>query len=181
MNIIDGARAESESAILIAREIGQATAHLRADHRQETTRLQWAVDRVTALVGWPGFVALLAAGIGLWVGANLLAWALGARPPDPPPFVWLQGAVTVSALLVAVLILTTQRQEDQLARHRSQLILEILLLNDQKISKIVELIEENRRDDPAILNRVDDQAEAMSTPSDPRTVLEAIKDVQEVV
>jgi uncharacterized membrane protein len=171
-------REERDSAVLIARDIGQATAKLRADHKQETTRLQQAVDRVTALVGWPGFVALLAAGISLWIVANLLTRTLGARPVDPPPFFWLQGAITMGALLVAALILTTQRREDQLARHRSHLILEILLLNDQKISKIVELIEEIRRDNPAILDRVDDKAEAMSTPSDAHAVLEAIKDVQ---
>lgn len=162
----------------IARDIGQATARLRAEHREETTGLQLAVDRVTALVGQPGFVTVLAVGVGVWIAANLLAGALGAKPVDPPPFVWLQGAVTTCALFVAALILTTQRREDQLARHRSQLILEILLLNDQKISKIVELIEEVRRDSPAILNRVDHLANAMSMPSDAQAVLEAIKDVK---
>jgi uncharacterized membrane protein len=174
-------RPEPGAGAQIARDIGQATAQLRLDHQQETTRLQRAVDRITALVGWPGFVALLAIGIGVWIAANLLARGLGVRPADPPPFFWLQGAITMCALLVATLILTTQRREEQLARHRSQLILEILLLNDQKIAKIVELIEEIRRDNPAILNRVDDQAQAMSAPSDAQAVLEAIKEPREVV
>jgi len=163
----------------IASDIGQATARLRAEPREETTGLQLAVDRVTALLGQPGFVTVLAVGVGVWIAANLLAGALGAKPADPPPFVWLQGAVTTCALFVAALILTTQRREDQLARHRSQLILEILLLNDQKISKIVELIEEVRRDNPAILNRIDHQANAMAMPSDAHAVLEAIKDGQD--
>jgi uncharacterized membrane protein len=171
----------SSDASSIVRDIGQATARLRAEHREETTGLQHTMDRVTALVGQPGFVTLLAVAVVVWIAGNLLAGALGARPADPPPFVWLQGAVTTCALFVATLILTTQRREDHLARHRSQLILEILLLNDQKISKIVELIEEVRRDSPEILNRVDHQAVAMSTPSDAHAVLEAIKDVQEVV
>jgi uncharacterized membrane protein len=163
----------------LARDIGQATARLRAEHREETTELQLTVDRVTALVGHPGFVAVLAVGVSVWIAGNLLAGALGVKPADPPPFVWLQGAVTTCALFVAALILTTQRREDQLARHRSQLILEISLLNEQKISKVVELIEEVRRDNPAILNRVDHQADAMSVPSNAQAVLEAIKDVKE--
>src|SRR5579863_1255178 len=165
-SLSDIPHAEPDPSATVAREIGQATAQLRAEHRLETTGPQQAVDRVTALVGQPAFVAVLAAGIGLWVVGNLLASALGAKPMDRPPFAWLQGVVTTGALFVAALILTTQRREDQLARHRSQLILEILLLNDQKISKIVELIEEVRRDSPAILNRIDDQAIAMSMPSD---------------
>jgi uncharacterized membrane protein len=170
----------SDPSTQIARDIGQTTAQLHADHKQETSRLQLLVDQVTGVVGWPGTGAVLVALGGLWVCANLTAGALGARPPDPPPFFWLQGAITAGALLVATLILTTQRREDQLARRRSQLILEVLLLNDQKISKIVALIEENRRDDPGILDRFDDQAHAMSTPSDAYAVLEAIKDVQDV-
>lgn len=166
---------------LSAGDIGQATARLHAKHREETSRLQQGVDHVTALMGRPGSVAVLAAAIVLWMLANLAAPAMGAAPVDPPPFFWLQGAVTTGALLVATLILTTQRREDHLARHRSQLILELLILNDRKISKIVELIEEMRRDSPAIENRVDDQAAAMSTPSDAHAVLEAIKDVAEGV
>jgi uncharacterized membrane protein len=169
---------ERDPSVLIARDIGQATAQLSAEHRQETTTLQQAVDRVTALVGWPGFVGVLALAVGLWIAANSMAMVIGFKPADPPPFFWLQGAIATGALLVSTLILTTQRREDQLARHRSQLILEILLLNDQKISKTIELIEEVRRDSPAIMNRVDSQANAMATPSDAHAVLEAIKDVQ---
>jgi uncharacterized membrane protein len=175
-----GQDTDPDSTSAISHDIGQATAQLRAEHREETSALQRAVDRVTALVGWPGFIAVVAVVVGLWVAANLLTPALGVRPIDPPPFFWLQGAIASAAFVVAALILTTQRRADELAHHRSQLILELLLLNDQKISKIIELIEEGRRDNPSIQDRVDDQAVAMSTPSDARAVLEAIKDVQDV-
>jgi uncharacterized membrane protein len=98
--------------------------------RQETATLQQAVDRVTALVGWPGFVGVLTLGIGLWIAANSVALILGSRPADPPPFFWLQSAIATGAFVVATLIFNTQRREDKLARHQSQLILEILVLND---------------------------------------------------
>ena len=111
--------------------------------------------------------------------ANLIVGRWGINPVDPPPFAWLQGAISTGALFVAVLILTTQRREDQLAGHRSQLILELLILNDRKIAKIIELIEEVRRDSPTIVDRVDGEAISMSTPSDTNAVLKAIKDVPE--
>jgi uncharacterized membrane protein len=155
------------------------TVKLRAEHRMETGRLQAAVDRVTALVGWPGFVVVIVAMIGLWITANLFAARLGLRPIDPPPFVWLQGAATSGALLIAALILTTQRREDQLASHRAQIILELAVLNDQKLSKVIELLEESRRDNPALRDRFDGQAVAMSTPADTSAVLDAIKEVQD--
>jgi uncharacterized membrane protein len=163
-------------SLLTDQDIAQATARLRAEHAQETSGLQRAVDRVTGVVGLPGFVAALTVAILLWIIGNLAAKLLGLRPIDPPPFVWLQGAVTTMALYVAALILTTQRRADHLASHRDQLMLELAILNDQKTSKIIELLEEGRRDNPMIVNRVDKEALAMSTPSDPHSVLDAIKD-----
>jgi hypothetical protein len=56
-----------------------------------------------------------------------------------------------------------------------QLILELIISNDQKCSKVIELLEESRRDNPVMANRVDDQAVAMSEPSDALAVLKAIK------
>jgi uncharacterized membrane protein len=160
---------------------GQATAQLRAQHKQESSRPQLVVDRLTALVGRPSFVAALGAAVTFWIAANLVAAGLGLRPPDPPPFAGLQCAASVGALLVAALILTTQRREDQLANHSAQLILELSILDEQKTSKIIELLEEGRRDNPALSDRIDDQADAMSTPSDTRAVLEAIKEAGEAV
>jgi uncharacterized membrane protein len=161
---------------LIGPDTARATAQLRAEHEQETSLLQHAVDRVTALVGLPGFVAALMIAIVLWIAANILTGLFGLRPVDPPPFVWLQGAITTGALFVATLILTTQRREEQLSSQRDQLLLELAILNDQKSSKIIELLEELRRDQPTIADRIDKEANTMSTPSDHHSVMDAIKE-----
>ncbi len=157
----------------------QASAQINSAHFLETGRLQHAMDRLTAMVGMPGFVALLTAAIALWTLGNGFAVLVGLAPPDPPPFVWLEAALPVAGLYVAALILTTQRRQERLASHRGQLVLELAILNDQKVSKIIALLEESRRDNPLISDRLDGTARAMSTPSDPQTVLEAIKEVQE--
>jgi uncharacterized membrane protein len=162
-----------------AEEIVQVTAHLHADHRQETTPSQEAVDRITSVVGQPGFVGMLAAVIALWVLGNLAATAFGVRPLETLSFEWLQAAASVAGLLIAAVILTTQRREDQLASHRAQLVLELAVRTDQKLSKVIELLEKERRDNPTIADHVDDQAAAMARPSDPKAVLEAIKIVQQ--
>jgi uncharacterized membrane protein len=162
-----------------AHDVAWATAQLRAEHKQETSALQHGVDTLTALVGQPGFVALLAALVVAWILANLVAPSLGLTPADPPPFPWLQGAASAGALLLAALILTTQRREDHLANHHAQLVLELSILNDQKVSKIIELLEEYRRDSPAVSDRVDDAATAMSTPSDTQAVSGAIKEIED--
>ncbi len=136
----------------------QAIARLHADHQQEAGALQRLVERLTAGIGRPRFLALLTVAVVLWVGANLLALRAGTEPWDAPPFAWLQAALGVMALYVTVLILATQRREDQLAGYREQLTLELAIVGEQKSAKIIALLEEMRRDDPALRNRVDEEA-----------------------
>jgi uncharacterized membrane protein len=162
-----------------AAAIGQTAAHLRHAHRQESGVMQRGVDRVTGIIGWPGSVVWLGATMISWIVANLAAERLGYQPVDPPPFAGLEFIAASGALVVAMLILTTQRREDRLADHRAQLILELSIANDQKIAKIIGLLEESRRDNPAITDRVDDLAAAMSTPSDTAAVIGAIKDLSD--
>ena len=83
---------------------------------------------------------------------------------------------TLAALAMGMLILATQRREDVLAEKRSQLTLELALLNETKSAKIISLLEELRRDSPALDDRVDPESDAMSTPTDPQSVLAAIQD-----
>jgi uncharacterized membrane protein len=153
----------------------QMTAKISAAHKQETSTQQKLVDHFTWLAGKPGFVLVLACVMVGWGAGNIAAAHLGHKAIDPPPFVLLQGVMTMVTLLIASVILSTQRREDQLVSHRSQLELELIISSDQKSSKIIELLEEARRDNPAIANRIDDQAVAMSEPADTLAVLKAIK------
>lgn len=157
----------------------QSIARLHAEHYEQATRLQRIVDRMTALMGRPAFVGLLTGAVLVWVLGNLGAAWIGWEPLDPPPFAWFDGVVGLTALYMTALILATQRREDQLAGHREQLTLELAILGEQKSAKIIELLEEMRRDDPSLRNRVDHEATAMSLPADPQAVLDAIKDSHE--
>ena len=47
---------------------------------------------------------------------------------------------------MVVLILATQRREYQLAQLREQLTLELAILSEQKTAKVIQLLEESRRD-----------------------------------
>jgi uncharacterized membrane protein len=151
---------------------------LHAEHHQDATPLQRAVDRITSLLGRPGFLGVVTVIVVCWVGCNLLAAALGFHPVDPPPFSGLAAATSLASLYMVVVILATQRREDQLARHREHLILELVLLGEQKTAKVIELLEEIRRDNPHIHDRVDRQADSMAQPADPQQVLDAIKEIR---
>ncbi len=153
-----------------------AIARLHSEHQQAAGRLQRLVERLTGWIGRPRFIALLTTAIVLWIACNLLAGWSGAIAWDAPPFAWLQGSFGLLALYVTVLILTTQRREDQLAGYREQLTLELAIVSEQKSAKIIALLEEMRRDNPNLRDRVDAEAVAMAMPADPQAVLDAIKE-----
>ena len=148
---------------------------LHAEHRSQATALQRVTEGLTARAGRSTFVAWLTLVITGWVGLNLLLIAVGRTPFDPPPFAWLEIAVSLAALYMTVLILSTQRRDDELADHREQLALQLAILSDQKAAKIIELLESLRQDHPAIEDRVDHEAREMATPADPKAVSDAIK------
>lgn len=156
----------------------RAIATLHHEHRERETPVQRVVRRSVAFIGRPRFVGLLTALILCWAGANL-ALGLHHRAFDPPPYPWLFDLGEALALYITVLILITQRRDDQLADLREQLSLELAILGEQKNAKIINLLEELRRDLPMVRDRIDREATLLSVPADPQAVLDAIMDTQQ--
>ena len=153
----------------------QAIANMQIAHHEKATALARLVDRATATVARPEFmIYAIAAGI-LWTGANALLGRLGLAVPDASPFPLLELFVSCAALFIAVLILASQRRADLLANLRQQMTLEVALLTTQKTSKLVELMEEFRRDSPNVKDRVDIVAMEMAHAPDHDSVLQAVQ------
>jgi uncharacterized membrane protein len=153
-----------------------AVASLRARAEKGVSRHQRRIERVTALLGRPPSVYAILAFVAMWIGANLVTASLGARPWDPPPFFWLQGLVGLGALLMTIAILTTQNRQNRDAGERGQLDLQINQVAEQKVAKLIALVEELRRDLPTVRDRVDEMAEVMKEPVDPHAVLSALEE-----
>lgn len=148
-----------------------AIAKLHQEHDAAATPLQRVIDGATGLLATPAAMVVLFGAVTVWIVGN----RYGAGWPDRE-FVALELAATLGALLIAVLILITQRREDRLAERRETLTLELALLNEQKSAKIIALLEELRRDTPSVANRRDDESEAMAKPADAASVLSEIED-----
>jgi uncharacterized membrane protein len=110
-----------------------------------------------------------------WVAGNSLGQVFGYAPLDPPPFQRLELAISCAALCITILILTTQRRDDQLAQQREQMTLDLAILSEQKLAKIIQLLEESRRDNPLLDNRVDRSAAEMAKPADPHELRDVVK------
>jgi uncharacterized membrane protein len=156
----------------------RSIARLHADHHRNATRLDRVNGRLTEWFARPGFVVVLTLFVAGWIGMNLLAIRLGFPGFDPPPFPLLGSLTALASLYMVALVLATQRRDDQLALHREQLTLELAILGERKTAKVIQLLEEVRRDNPMIHDRIDPQAEAMAEPADPQSVLEAIHEIQ---
>jgi uncharacterized membrane protein len=160
-------------------ETVDAIAQIHADHHLKRTAMEKFMDNWTARLARPPVLAGVVGGVALWIAANCLAPLAGYAVMDSPPFPWLFEALTFLSLVMGILILSTQRRADQLAELREQMTLELASVTERKVAKVIELIEELRRDSPTLKNRTDHEAKQMSVRTSPGEVLTAIKDSHE--
>jgi uncharacterized membrane protein len=142
---------------------------------QQVDPHQRKVESLTAWLGRPQFFYGILVGVSLWMLGNGVLPLFGRHARDAPPFFWLQGAVGLGALLMTTVILITQNRQGKLAERREQLDLQMSLLTEQRTAKIIDLLEELRRDIPSVHNRVDLEAEALTKTVDPHEVLAALE------
>jgi uncharacterized membrane protein len=157
----------------------QAVVALHGQHQRRTSTAHRFLQATTRLVGSPTFAGTVGILLTLWVLINVYQLSIGQVAWDPPPFPWVQTVITVFAFYVTVLILITQRHENRLEETRAQLTLQIAMLAERKNAKIIELLEQLRRDHPNIADRVDEDAIAMAQPTDAEAVIEAITPPEE--
>jgi uncharacterized membrane protein len=157
--------------------IGEAIrsiAQFHADHHRKATRSQRVIDQTIAFIASMKALLVLSVFSAAWIGLNLLAAKYKFFAVDPPPFSGLGTFASLISLYLVILILATQRRENQLTQQRDQLTLELAIINEQKTAKTIQLLEELRRDTPQIRDRADQEALDMAQPADPQSVLRAI-------
>jgi uncharacterized membrane protein len=152
----------------------QRMADLHARHTNDLSGLRRRVIGASSAFAHPPVIMAVLAVVLAWVVFNLTARRLGLDPFDPLPFNLLQAVASVLALIATLLILATQRREEELARLRSQLTLQLAVLSEQKLAKVIHLLEEQRRENPLLSNRKDGEAADMARPTDPGRVLDRI-------
>ena len=152
----------------------QSVAHLAELHRsheRSTTRIQRMANGVTSRLGRPATLAIVLLLILAWMVGNYVARRMGVEALEDFPFPDLAFVATLAAVLIALAILTTQQHQDQLAARRAELTLQIAVLSEKKIAKLIELMEEQRRDNPMLASRVDKEAETMARSLEPEESL----------
>jgi uncharacterized membrane protein len=135
---------------------------------------QRALEHLSGTIGQPAFLGLTLLFVALWIVGDISMRLLGLAEFDPPPFFWLQGIVGLAALLTTTIVLTRQNRLAKLEEQRAHLDLKVTLLTEQKAAKLIDLLEELRRDLPNVKNRNDPEAVALQQSMNPDLVLAAL-------
>ncbi len=166
----------SENGTTHVDEAIDAVADLERDAQDAISRHQRWIARVTNRIGQPLTFYLVVVFVVLWITSNLAVLNANGKTFDPPPFSWLQGTLTLSGLLVAILILTTANRVAKIDTQRDKLTLQINLLNERRTAKLVRMIDELRRDSPNIPTHDDPEVVQLSEPTNAQEVSKAIEE-----
>jgi uncharacterized membrane protein len=141
---------------------------------QKISHWQRVLERISGFIGQPVFLSFIILFVALWIIVNTVLRLLDRAEFDPAPFFWLQGLVGLGALLTATVVLTKQNRLAKLEEQRAHLDLKVTLLTEQKAAKLIDLLEELRRDLPNVRNRHDPEAAALQQSMNPGLVLAAL-------
>lgn len=148
---------------------------LQKEELAATGLAQRRLEAISRKVAQPGYLIGVIVFVLAWIAASLLTLRLGGHSFDPPPFEWLQGLITFTALLTATVVLIGQSRQMRLSEQRAQLDLQIGLLTEEKVTKLIHLIEELRRDLP-VRDRDDPHVSVLQQRTEAGRVLSAMKD-----
>ena len=148
----------------------------RRDEEEARASAEERLARViTRFSGSMRFVYLHFVLYGGWIVANL-GWVPGIRPWDPT-FVVLAMIASVEAIFLSTFILITQNRMAAAADRRAELDVQISLLAEAEITKLVQLVSEiaARMEVPAAHQS---EIEEMKRLVQPEAVLDAIEEAQ---
>jgi uncharacterized membrane protein len=149
-------------------------------HQREQRKVrepQRLLEALSSVIGRPLYLLSLLLLVSGWIAVNCVAPLAGAQPFDPPPFAWLQGLLTLAALLTTTVVLIAQNRAAKLETQRAHLDLQVNLVTEQKVTKLIHLLEELRRDLPMVKDRHDPEAVALQQRTDTAQVLSALAQV----
>jgi len=146
--------------------------YAREEHK--ISRSQRILERFSGFIGQPVFLGIILLVVALWMLTNEVLRETARIEFDPAPYFWLQGIVGLGALLTATVVLIKQNRLGKLEEQRAHLDLKVTLLTEQKAAKIIDMLEELRRDLPNVRNRHDPEAAALQQSINPDQVLAAL-------
>jgi uncharacterized membrane protein len=136
---------------------------------------QRILEQAAAVCGQPRFLYSQIIFFSAWWICSELA-RLEVLNWDVPSFTLHEEGLGVASLMISTGVLIYQTRQDKLAEERSHLTLQLNLLTEQKIAKLIALVEELRTDLPNVRDRQDTEAEEMQKTANPQALLVVLKE-----
>src|ERR1035437_6836249 len=96
----------------------EAVLEFYARENNKISRSQRILERISLFIGQPVFLGIILFFVAIWMVANTILSLFGMTEFDPAPFNWLQGIISLSALLTSTVVLSKQNRLAKLAEQR---------------------------------------------------------------
>jgi uncharacterized membrane protein len=143
-------------------------------HEQNTKTDRRIINRIAAIFGRPHFLYFQIVFFTVWIGCSNLAERNIIAKNFPLFDLHLHG-LEIAALMISTEVLIDQKHQEKLSKEQLYLMLQLNLVAEQKIAKLISLVEELRTDLPNVKNRDDLEAEVMKQAIDPQAILEVLQ------
>lgn len=127
-----------ELAGVVHQNIASLNEMRRAEERKKSLQERIA-DLLTRFSGSMLFVYMHAIWFGVWIALNT-GW-MGSEPFDPFPFSLLTLVVSLEAIFLSTFVLISQNHAGKLADKRADLDLQINLLSEHEITRLLTLVD----------------------------------------
>jgi uncharacterized membrane protein len=152
----------------------EAIASHQDRRKQNITADRRLLNKIAAVFARPGFLYAQIGFFAIWIGCTQLAERNLIAKNFPLFDLHLHG-LEIASLLISTEVLIAQAHQEKVEEERTHLAIQLDLVTEQKIAKLIGLVEELRTDLPNVRNRNDAQAEEMKQSIDPQAILEAIQ------
>ena len=138
------ARVQGSGVASVVHRNIQALVDERRAQDARMTPQERLVSRITDFTGSMPFLYLHTLVFGGWILYNL-GWISGVKPFDPFPCVTLAMWASVEAIFLSTFVLISQNRMTELANRRADLDLQMSLLSEHEITRLIHMVDELSR------------------------------------
>jgi uncharacterized membrane protein len=153
----------------------EAIIALHAQYEESVPVHQRILEKIAATFAKPWFLYAEIIFFTAWGICSHLA-NIGTVTWEFPRFDLHEQGIDVASLLISTGVLIYQARQEEMGTKNSHLMLQLNLLTEQKVAKLIALVEELRSDLPNVKNRHDPEAEVMQQRTDPQVVLDILQE-----
>jgi uncharacterized membrane protein len=155
----------------------EAIVSLQAEQERNVPVHERILEMISTAFGQPRFLYAEIVFFTAWRICSHLS-DIGLLDRDFPKFSLRDQGIDVAALLISTGVLIHQTRQEKFNNDRSHLILQLNLVTEQKIAKLIALVEELRVDLPDVQDRIDLEAELMQQTTNPQVVLDILQETR---